>query len=125
MAWRFAGRAEDRIDEVVMETAQRWGIETAARYNRLVFAALEAIRVTSSHPQTTRSHPSFPAPAPLSVASREAGHKLRGHNRDFGKHLKVICVERVDSLHVIGPHRRDNLQIKYVATCHRTTAKQA
>jgi hypothetical protein len=30
-----------------METAQRWGIETAARYNRLVFSALEAIRVTS------------------------------------------------------------------------------
>jgi hypothetical protein len=46
MAWRFAGRAEDRIDEVVMETAQRWGIETAARYNRLVFAAIEAIGVS-------------------------------------------------------------------------------
>jgi hypothetical protein len=35
MAWRFAGRAEDRIDEVVMEGAQRWGTKTAACYNRL------------------------------------------------------------------------------------------
>jgi toxin ParE1/3/4 len=43
MVWRFAGRAGDRIEEVVMASAQRWGIEPAARYNRLVFAALEAI----------------------------------------------------------------------------------
>jgi len=43
MAWRFAGRSESRIDDVVLESARRWSIETAARYNRLIFAALEAI----------------------------------------------------------------------------------
>ena len=42
-AWRFAGRSESRIDDVILESARRWGIETAARYNRLIFAALEAI----------------------------------------------------------------------------------
>ena len=43
MAWRFAGRAEDRIDQVVLDSARRWGIEAAARYNRLIFTALGAI----------------------------------------------------------------------------------
>jgi hypothetical protein len=50
MAWRFAGRAEDRIDKAVMETAQHWGIETANHYNRFVFAALEAIGVSPAPP---------------------------------------------------------------------------
>lgn len=43
MAWCFAGRAESRIDEIVLESAQRWGIEMAARYNRLIFAAIGAL----------------------------------------------------------------------------------
>jgi hypothetical protein len=44
MAWRFAGRAEDRIDVVVIENARHWGIDTAARYNRLVLEAMRACR---------------------------------------------------------------------------------
>lgn len=43
MAWRFAGRSEDRIDQVVLDSARRWGLEAAARYNRLIFAAFDAI----------------------------------------------------------------------------------
>ena len=55
MAWRFAGRSESRIDDVVLESARRWGIETAARYNRLIFAALEAIGDSPRCPATARS----------------------------------------------------------------------
>jgi toxin ParE1/3/4 len=50
MAWRFAGRAEDRIDQVVLESARHWGIEAAARYNRLIFAAMDVIGETSALP---------------------------------------------------------------------------
>jgi plasmid stabilization system protein ParE len=43
VAYRFAGRAEDRIDEVLLASANRWDITTAARYHRLILAALTAI----------------------------------------------------------------------------------
>jgi toxin ParE1/3/4 len=41
--YRFAGRAEDRIDEVLFDSARRWGIAAAARYHRLILAALTAV----------------------------------------------------------------------------------
>jgi toxin ParE1/3/4 len=41
--YRLAGRAEDRIDAILLESARRWGIDAAARYNRLIIAAMTAI----------------------------------------------------------------------------------
>jgi len=46
-------------------------------------------------------------------------------NCQFWKDLKILGIERVDSLNAIGLHGRDNLQIEYVATAYRATTKQA
>jgi plasmid stabilization system protein ParE len=75
----FAGRAEDRIDEVVMETAQRWGIETAARYNRLVFAALEAIGIS----------PALPGSRPVSSLPDVLSFHLRSGRRLVAQEHRV------------------------------------
>jgi toxin ParE1/3/4 len=43
MPYRLVGRAEDRIDAVLLESARRWGIDSAARYHRLILAAMAAV----------------------------------------------------------------------------------
>jgi toxin ParE1/3/4 len=43
MSYRLVGRAEDRIDAVLLESARRGGIDAAARYNRLIIAAMAAV----------------------------------------------------------------------------------
>lgn len=43
MSYRLAGRAEDRIDAALLESARRGGIDAAARYNRLIIAAMTAV----------------------------------------------------------------------------------
>jgi hypothetical protein len=43
MAYRIVGRAEYRIEAVLLESARRWGIDAAVRYNRLITAAMTAI----------------------------------------------------------------------------------
>jgi hypothetical protein len=51
----------------------------------------------------------------------ESDRRLRDHHRKFGKHLKIIGVERIDSLHAVGLHGRDDLQVKYVSARHWMT----
>lgn len=51
----------------------------------------------------------------------ESDRGLRDHDRKFGKHLKLFGVERVDSLHAIGLHGRDDLQVKYISARDRMT----
>jgi len=41
--YRLVGRAADRIDDILLESARRWGIDAAARYHRLVLAAITAV----------------------------------------------------------------------------------
>lgn len=43
MPYRLVGRAEDRIDAVLLESARRGGIDAAARYNRLIIAAMTGV----------------------------------------------------------------------------------
>ena len=43
MPFRLAGRAEDRIDAVLLESARQWGIDAAARYHQLMLAAVVAL----------------------------------------------------------------------------------
>ena len=43
MPYRVVGHAEDMIEAVLLESARRWGIEAADRYNRLIMAAMIAI----------------------------------------------------------------------------------
>lgn len=40
---RLVGRAEDRIDTILLEPARQWGLEAAGRYSRLILAALTAL----------------------------------------------------------------------------------
>ena len=51
--------------------------------------------------------------------------RLRRQNLKFGKSLKVLRVESVNSLNAIDFHGSDNLQIEYVAAGHRATTQQA
>jgi len=43
VAYRLVGRAEDRIDSILLESARQWGLEAAGRYNRLILTALAAV----------------------------------------------------------------------------------
>jgi toxin ParE1/3/4 len=43
VTYRLAGRAEDVIDGILLKSARRWGVATAAKYNRLILAAFTAI----------------------------------------------------------------------------------
>lgn len=43
MPYRLVGRAEDRIDNVLLDSARRWGVPAAARYHRLILAATAAV----------------------------------------------------------------------------------
>jgi toxin ParE1/3/4 len=42
MAYRIVGRAEDRVDGILLDSARQWGVETAAPYHRLLLAAMAA-----------------------------------------------------------------------------------
>jgi toxin ParE1/3/4 len=41
--FRLVGRASGRIDAILFESAREWGVEGAARYHRLILAALIAV----------------------------------------------------------------------------------
>ena len=43
MPYRLVGRADDRIDALLLESARRWGVTAAARYHRLILAAAAAV----------------------------------------------------------------------------------
>jgi toxin ParE1/3/4 len=43
MVYRLVGRAEDQIDRILLASAREWGIEGAARYHRLMLAAMAAV----------------------------------------------------------------------------------
>ena len=43
MPFRLVGRAEERIDEILLDSARRHGIEAAARYHRLILAGMVAL----------------------------------------------------------------------------------
>lgn len=46
MSYRLAGHAEDRIDQVVLDSARQFGIDAADRYNKLILAAVAAVGAT-------------------------------------------------------------------------------
>ncbi len=50
MPYRIVGHAEDRIDAVLLDSARRWGIDAAARYNRLIMAAMAAVGESPAMP---------------------------------------------------------------------------
>ena len=43
MPYRVVGRAGNRIEAALLESARRWGIDAATRYSRLIVAAMTAV----------------------------------------------------------------------------------
>src|SRR4051812_30659047 len=43
MRYRLSGRAAERIDDILLESARSWGIDAADRYYRLVLVAMDAV----------------------------------------------------------------------------------
>ena len=60
MPFRLVGRAEDRIDAVLLESARQWGIDAAARYHQLILAALVTLGDNPTLPGSREFH-EFPA----------------------------------------------------------------
>jgi toxin ParE1/3/4 len=50
--FRIVGHAEQRIDDILRESAQTWGLEAAGRYHRLM---LTAMAVVGDRPDTAGS----------------------------------------------------------------------
>jgi toxin ParE1/3/4 len=48
--YRLVGPAEKHIDRTLLESARQWGIEGAARYNRLLLAAMDAVGAFPARP---------------------------------------------------------------------------
>ncbi len=67
MPYRLVGRADDRVDALLLESAREWGIEGAARYNHLLLAALDAIT----------SNPALPGSRPVSGLKDVRSYHLR------------------------------------------------
>ena len=43
MGYRLTRRAEDQADQILLEGADEWGVEAAARYGRLMLAVWAAL----------------------------------------------------------------------------------
>ena len=71
MPYRLVGRADDRVDTVLLDSARKWGIEGAARYNRLLLAAMDAIA----------SNPALPGSRPVPGLPGVASYHLRSARR--------------------------------------------
>ena len=41
--YRLVGRASERIDDILLESAKRWGVDAADRYHRLLLAAMDEV----------------------------------------------------------------------------------
>jgi toxin ParE1/3/4 len=57
--YRLVGRAEARIDGILLESARQWGIDAAVRYHRLVLAACATVADNPTLPGS-REVPSVP-----------------------------------------------------------------
>lgn len=90
MPYRLVGRADDRIDALLLESARAWGIEGAARYNRLLLAAMNAV---GDMPAMVGSRPLADLPGVRSLHLRSARRLVaREHRVGQPRHLIVYRV---------------------------------
>jgi plasmid stabilization system protein ParE len=108
MPWRFAGRAEDRIDDVILESARRWGIQAAGRYNRLIFAAIDAV---GEDPVLAGSRPIADLPGVRSYHLRSARKLVPAEHRvGEPRHLVVYRVAESGAIEILSlVHDRQRL----------------
>jgi toxin ParE1/3/4 len=90
MSYRIVGRAEDRIDAILLESAGRWGIDAAARYNRLIIAAMTAVGDSPALPGSRE----VPNVAGVRVLHLRSARRLvaREHRVGEPRHLVVYRV---------------------------------
>ncbi len=90
MAYRIVGRAEDRIDTVVLESARRWGIAAAARYHRTIVAAMGAV---GASPLLPGSHEVLSVPGVRAFHLRYGGRFVpRAHRVREPRHLIIYRI---------------------------------
>lgn len=46
MVYRLVGHAEDRVDQIVMDSARQFGLDAAVRYNKLILTAMTLVGST-------------------------------------------------------------------------------
>lgn len=100
MAHRVTRSAEDQIDRIILESANRFGIEAAARYNRLLQAVMFVVgaepRVVGS--SAVPRHPgvrSYPLRAGRSLVGTE--HRVRSP-----RHLVIYQVAPDGVVEILG-----------------------
>jgi toxin ParE1/3/4 len=90
VSYRLVGHADDRIDALLLESARAWGIEGAARYNRLLLAAMDAVGGT---PAMVGSQPLADLPGVRSLHLRLARRLVaREHRVGQPRHLIVYRI---------------------------------
>jgi len=90
--YRLVGHAEQRIDDIVLESARQWGLEAAGRYHLLILAA---IAVVGDRPNTPGSREIPRIPGVRTYDLRLARH-LAPPERRVGRprHILVYRVAR-------------------------------
>lgn len=108
MPYRLVGRADDRVDALLLESAREFGIAAAARYNRLLLAAFAALAANPALPG------SRPVPGLAGIRSyplRSARHLVaREHRVSQPRHLVLYRVATDGIVEILGlAHDRQQL----------------
>lgn len=100
MPWRYAGSAEDQVDQILLDSAERWGIDAAARYHRLILAGLGAV---DELPHLLGSNPIPRLPGVRSLHLRLVRHLvMRGERVRQPRHLIVYRVGPGGVVEILG-----------------------
>lgn len=79
MPYRLVGRADDQVDAILLESARQFGIDGAARYNRLLLAAWDAIA----------ANPVLPGSRPVTGLLGVRSYHLRSARRLVAREHRV------------------------------------
>jgi plasmid stabilization system protein ParE len=112
MAYRLAGLAGAQIDQILLESARRWGEERAIRYYYLILAAMSAI---AADPERPGSRP-IRGGAGLRVFSLRLARAMvpREHRVGQPRHSIIYRVETDGMVAVIGI-AHDRMQLEAAA----------
>ncbi len=100
LSYRLAGRAEDQIDLILIESARRWGTGGAAKYHRLMLAAMAAIGDLPTLPGSRE----VPRVAGLRVLPMRLARGLveREHRVGQPRHLIIYRVASDGVVEILG-----------------------
>jgi len=98
--YRLAGKAQDQIDRILLETARAWGTDAADRYHRLMLAAMVAVGDAPVRPGSR----GVARLAGVRVFSLRLARRLieREHRVAQPRHLVIYRVGLDDVVEVLG-----------------------